>query len=109
METLTGHTIAWGIYLLAFLGLYWCWARLVYYIPTRLARQLLKGALVVLFLVPVASSQLDGWWAPAWLHALYSHLLGQPEEVARALVNFAWGGAAVLVIILLDVFVIRRR
>ena len=102
MAVMHEHLIAWIIYLIAFIPVYWYWGRMVRFVPFRVARQMLKGLLAVLLLVPVSSAQLDGWWAPAWLHFLYSFLLDDGGEMGRALFNLVLGAVGMLFVLALD-------
>lgn len=96
------YQLAWGVYLIAFVIIYWAWSGIVAWLPIRVARQLLKGLVAVLLLTPVVSAHMSGWLVPAWLNFAYSLLLDQPEEMGRTLFNLALAGIAMLVVLAMD-------
>ena len=57
---------------------------------------------VVLFLTPVESAELAGWWIPAWLFAGYELILGDADAAGRALLNFSIAALVMLLVWILD-------
>lgn len=103
METLlTEYSIAWLAYLLGFLVVYrfWCW--LVWWLPLRIVRQLMKGLFAVLLLTPVASERAADWLVPGWLNFFYALLLDQPEVMGRTLFVYTIAAVLMLMVLALD-------
>ncbi|SFM54393.1 hypothetical protein [Marinobacter zhejiangensis] len=98
----TAYGIFWAIYAVGFLIFFIMMSRLFKVIPLYGLRTLLLAVLIVLILPPVESSEVAGWWVPAWLHAGYETILGNTEEAARAMVNMGIAGIVMALVWILD-------
>ncbi len=103
----TAYALFWGMYAVAFALFYWATARLIRWVPLYGLRTLLKSALIVLIATPVQSSELAGWWIPAWLYGGYEGILGDSGEAARAWFNM--GAAALLMALVWILDLVRYR
>lgn len=101
-DTNTAYGLFWAIYAIAFVVFFYSISRLFRLIPVYGIRTLLQAALVVLLLTPVESSEVSGWWIPAWLHGGYESILGNPDEAGRAMLNLGIAAIVMLLVWLLD-------
>ena len=101
-EAETAYAVFWIIYVVAFLVFFLMMSRLFRILPLYGLRTLLQAALVVFFLVPVQSAEVQGWWMPAWLHGGYESILGDNDEAMRAWINMAMAAVAMLLVWMLD-------
>ena len=102
VETNFAYGLFWVIYLIAFVVFFYAILRPFRIIPVYGIRTLLQAALVVVLLTPVESSEAPGWWMPAWLHAGYETILGQPDEAGRAILNLGIAAIIMLLVWILD-------
>lgn len=96
------YGIFWAVYVVGFLIFFLMMSRVFRLIPLYGVKTLLQAALVVLLLTPVESSEVAGWWIPAWLHGGYETILGNVEESVRAFFNMGLAGLVVILIWMLD-------
>jgi hypothetical protein len=92
----------WALYAIAFVVFFYSVSRLFRFIPVYGIRTLLQAALVVVVLTPVESSEVDGWWIPAWLHGGYEFILGNADEAGRAFLNLGLAAIVMLLVWVLD-------
>ncbi len=96
------YGIFWAAYLIAFAVFFYMMKRLFRFLPLYGLRTLLLAALAVIFLTPVESPDLAGWWIPAWLFGGYELVLGDVDAAGRALFNLSAAGLAMLLVWILD-------
>lgn len=96
------YGIFWAAYLVAFAVFFYMMKRLFRFLPLYGLRTLLLAALAVLFLTPVESPDLAGWWVPAWLFGGYELILGNVDSAARAVFNLGAAGLGMLLVWILD-------
>lgn len=96
------YGIFWAAYAVAFVVLFYMMKALFRILPFYGFRTLLLSALVVLLLTPVESTELAGWWIPAWLFAGYELILGDADAAGRALFNFGVAAVVMLLVWILD-------
>lgn len=96
------YGIFWAVYVVGFLIFFLMMSRVFRLIPLYGVKTLLQAVLVVLLLTPVESSEVAGWWIPAWLHGGYETILGNVEESVRAFFNMGLAGLVVILIWMLD-------
>ncbi|MDX1754906.1 MAG: hypothetical protein R3175_02495 [Marinobacter sp.] len=96
------YGIFWAVYVVGFLLFFLMISRLFRLVPFYGMRTLLQAVLVAVLLTPVESSEVAGWWIPAWLHGGYEAILGNTEESVRAFFNMGLAGLAVLLVWMLD-------
>lgn len=96
------YGIFWAIYAVGFLIFFIMASRLFRLLPLYGLRTLLQALIIVLLLPPVESSQVDGWWIPAWLYGGYESILGDTEEAARAMLNLGIAGLVMALVWMLD-------
>ncbi len=82
---------------------------MVWWVPLRIARQLLKGIFAVVLLTPVVSERAADWLVPAWLNLFYAVLLDQPEVLGKILLVYTIAAALMLMVLALDAGWSRRR
>jgi hypothetical protein len=101
-DTNLAYGIFWVAYAVAFVVFFYAVSRLFRLIPVYGVRTLLQAALIVIVLTPVESSEVDGWWMPAWLHGGYESILGNTDEAGRALLNLGIAAIVMLLVWVLD-------
>ncbi|WP_150913267.1 hypothetical protein [Marinobacter halotolerans] len=101
------YGLFWALYAVAFVVFFYAISRLFRIIPVYGIRTLLQAALVVILLTPVESSEVDGWWIPAWLHGGYETILGNTDEAGRAMLNL--GIAAIIMLLVWVLDMVRYR
>lgn len=101
-ETNFAYGIFWVLYAVAFVVFFYTTSRLFRVIPVYAIRTLLQAALIVILLTPVESSEVAGWWMPAWLHGGYESILGNASEAGRAFVNLGIASLAMVLVWILD-------
>jgi len=101
-ETNLAYGLFWAFYAVAFVVFFYAVSRLFRLIPVYGIRTLLQAALVVVLLTPVESSEVAGWWMPAWLHGGYETILGNSDEAGRALLNLGIASLIMLLVWILD-------
>ena len=106
-DTNFAYGLFWLLYVIAFLVFFYTVSRLFRIIPLYGLRTLLQAFLVVALLTPVESSEVVGWWLPAWLHGGYEAILGQADEAGRAFLNL--GIAAVIMLLVWVLDMVRYR
>lgn len=106
-ESQTTYLVFWAVYGVSFLVFFYLITRLFRLLPFYGLRTLLMAVLVVIFLTPVESAEVSGWWIPAWLHGGYEGILGEADEAARAFMNMAFASLALLLVWMLDL--VRHR
>jgi hypothetical protein len=101
------YGLFWVLYAVAFVVFFYAVSRLFRIIPVYGIRTLLQASLVVILLTPVESSEVDGWWIPAWLHGGYETILGNTDEAGRAMLNL--GIAAIIMLLVWVLDMVRYR
>ncbi|MDF0750439.1 hypothetical protein NLU14_09360 [Marinobacter sp. 71-i] len=101
-ETNFAYGIFWVLYAVAFVIFFYTTSRLFRVIPVYAIRTLLQAALIVILLTPVESSEVAGWWMPAWLHGGYESILGNASEAGRAFVNLGIASLVMVLVWILD-------
>lgn len=101
-DTNFAYGLFWALYAIAFVVFFYLSSRVLRIVPFYGVRTLLQAALVVIFLTPVESTDVAGWWMPAWLHGGYETVLGQADEAGRALFNLGIAALVMLLIWILD-------
>lgn len=96
------YGIFWAVYIVGFLIFFIMMSRLFRIIPLYGLRTLLQAVLLAALLTPVESSEVAGWWIPAWLHGGYETILGNVDESVRAFFNMGLAGLLVALIWMLD-------
>ncbi|KEF32258.1 MAG: hypothetical protein EP339_14225 [Gammaproteobacteria bacterium] len=96
------YGISWAAYAVAFIVFFYMMKRLFRILPLYGLRTLLLAALVVLFLTPVESPDVAGWWVPAWLFGGYEMILGDADAAGRALFNLGIAGLVMVLVWILD-------
>lgn len=102
-----GYLWAWLICLGATAGVIACGFRMTRAWRPALVRDLVRAIAIATFLVPVTAGSQEGYWAPAYIVAVFEAFLqvdGDPIPALSAL-TLGWG-AAVCVVIGLEA---RRR
>ncbi len=97
------YGLFWVVYAVAFVVFFYSVSRLFRLIPVYAIRTLLQAALVVILLTPVESSEVAGWWIPAWLHGGYESILGNADEAGRAILNLGIAAFIMLLVWILDI------
>ncbi|MFN2359629.1 MAG: hypothetical protein ABR522_00925 [Marinobacter sp.] len=101
-ETNLAYGIFWALYAVSFVVFFYMMSRLFRVVPVYALRTLLQAALIVIFLTPVESGEVAGWWIPAWLHGGYETILGDASEAGRAYLNFGIASLAMVLVWILD-------
>lgn len=96
------YALFWAAYAISFVVFFYLISRLFRILPFYGLRTLLQAALVVVLLTPVESSDVAGWWVPAWLHGGYGSILGDSDDAYRAFFNMGLAGLAMLLVWILD-------
>ena len=76
-------------------------------LPPAWLNLLMRALMVVILFTPVASNAATHWLVPAWLYAGYSIILGQSDQLARALSGLGLAAIIMGVVWLLEL--VRRR
>lgn len=97
------YGLFWVVYAIAFVVFFYSVSRLFRLIPVYAIRTLLQAALVVILLTPVESSEVAGWWIPAWLHGGYEAIQGNMDEAGRAMLNLGIAAIIMLLVWILDI------
>jgi hypothetical protein len=99
----TAYAIFWTAYAIAFVVFFYMMKRVYQLLPFYGLRTLLLAAMVVVFLTPVESPEVAGWWIPAWLYGGYELILGDATDAGRALFNLSIAGLVMLLVWILDI------
>jgi hypothetical protein len=96
------YGIFWTAYMVASVVFLYIMRRLFRFLPFYGLRTLLLAALVVILLTPVESSEVAGWWVPAWLYGGYELILGEAADAGLALFNLSVAGLVMALVWILD-------
>lgn len=95
------YAIFWTVYAISFAIFFVLLTRAMRSWPYWL-KTLIQSVLIVILLTPVQSTEAVNWWIPAWLHGGYEFILGNVDEMNRAVRNVSLAGGVMLVVWILD-------